>query len=164
MYLMAVKAYQGGHYVSWETSTRKDTVIETIVSELNQLYVATPDGRWLIRGDIRGLAVRPMSGGDWRFLVSAATGPVTDPQDAIPHGDWVLFDAKDSQGKMKLYRIPISGGEPQLIGDLPVNSESEKREAYLQLSRDARQVIAETKDESKFNLWTLENFEPSDKK
>ena len=64
-----------------------------------------------------------MSGGDWRFLVSAATGPVTDLASAS-HGDWVLFDAKDSEGKMRLYRIPISGGEPQLIGDFSFNSKS----------------------------------------
>jgi hypothetical protein len=32
------------------------------------------------------------------------------------------------------------------------------------LSRDARQVLAQGKDESKFNLWTLENFEPPAKK
>ena len=36
--------------------------------------------------------------------------------------------------------------------------------SHLQLSRDARQVIAEIRDESKFNLWTLENFEPSSQK
>jgi Tol biopolymer transport system component len=164
IYLMAMKAFLGGHFGIWETKGRQDTVIDSIARELNQFYVPTQDERWLIRVDLHGLALRPMSGGDWKYLVSASTGPVTEPQDAVTHGDWVLFDAKDSDGKIRLYRIPISGGEPQFIGDFPVDRKSEEGGPYLQLSRDARQVIAQIEDESKFNLWTLDNFEPADKK
>jgi len=34
----------------------------------------------------------------------------------------------------------------------------------LQLSRDARKVLAQGKDESEFDPWTLENFEPPEKR
>jgi hypothetical protein len=54
----------------------------------------------------------------------------------------------------------ISGGEPQLIGDFPAKSKEDFGTRLL-WSRDARQVIAEVHDEDKFNLWTLENFEPA---
>jgi len=57
----------------------------------------------------------------------------------------------------------MSGGEPQLMGDFPAKSRPEWN-YHLQLSRDARQIIAEIKDENESNLWTLENFEPTDKK
>jgi hypothetical protein len=105
-----------------------------------------------------------MSGGDWRFLVSTAVGVLSYPQDSVPYDDWVLFDAEDSQGKLRMYLIPISGGDLQLIGDFPAASMPEPHYEALHSSRDGRQVIAVTKDESKFNLWTLENFEPAEKK
>ena len=144
-------------------SGRQDTLVDAISNNLPQFFVPSPDERSLIRTDSRGLAIRPISGGTWRFLVSAADGMLSDPHDALAYDDWILFDAKDSGGKVRLYRIPISGGEPQLIGDFPARSRPEWN-GHLQLSRDARQIVAETKDENKFNLWTLENFEPSDKK
>jgi hypothetical protein len=54
-------------------------------------------------------------------------------------------------------------GEPQLTGDFPAKSRPEWN-GHLQLSRDARQVLAEVKDQGGFNLWALENFEPAEKK
>ena len=112
--------------------------------------------------DSLGVAMRPMPEGDWTFLASTAAGVLSDPHDTVPYGDCILFDAKDSEGKRRLYRIPISGGEPQLIGDFPTKSRTGLI-TDLQLSRDARQIIALSREDSKFNLWTLDNFEPSDK-
>ena len=163
MYFWAVKAFQGGHFVRWDNRAGQDTVVDVVDREIQQLYVSTPDERWLIRTDSRGLAIRPMGGGDWRFLVSAADSGLSNPVDAYPEGDWILFEAKDSEGKHRLYRIPISGGEAQLIGDFPAKSK-EDFDTRLFWSRDARQVIAEIHDEDKFNLWTLDNFEPLEKK
>jgi len=163
IYFKAMKVFQNGHFGLWETSTRQDIVVDSTTRELMQYYTPTPDERWLIRTDSRGVAMRPMSGGDWTFLVSTATGVLSDPHDTVPYGDWILFDAKDSEGKRRLYRIPISGGEPQLIGEFPTKS-GLGLITDLQLSRDARQIIALSREDSKFNLWTLDNFEPSDKK
>jgi len=161
VYFPAQKVDQDGRFVRWETSSRQeDTVVAPRSNNTPAYYVPTPDEHLLIRTDGQGLAIRPTSGGDWRFLVSATDAMLSDPHDALAYGDWVLFDAKDSEGKIRLYRIRLSGGEPQLIGDFPTKSRPEWN-GHLQLSRDARQVIAVTKDESKFNLWTLENFEPA---
>ena len=51
------------------------------------------------------------------------------PHDALAYGDWILFDSKDAEGKLRLYRIPISGGEPQLMGDFPARSKPEWNES-----------------------------------
>ncbi len=162
LYFLAVKAYQGGHYLRWDASDRKDSVLDLVSEHFSEYYVPTPDEHWLIRGDSRGLAIRPMLGGDWKFLVSSADGVLSNVQDFIAHDDWVFFNSKDSEGKLRLYRISILGGDPQFIGECPIRAKT--GDSHLRLSRDGHQVIAEIMDESKFNLWTLENFEPPDKK
>jgi Tol biopolymer transport system component len=164
IYFWAMKAFQDGQVGRWDASARKDTIIDSSSRELHQTYTPMPDERRLIRTDSRGVAMRPMPEGDWTFLVSTAAGVLSDPYDTVTYGDWVLFDAKDSEGKLRLYRILASGGELQLLGDFPASSMPEPRFDALRASRDGRQVTAVTMSESKFNLWTLENFEPSDKK
>jgi hypothetical protein len=164
LYFDSAKGFQDGHFVRWEMSTRRDTNIDVLTRDLFQDYAPTPDEHMLVRADSRGLAIRPMSGGDWNFLVSPAAGVLADLDDIVPYGDWILFDAVDSLGKLKLYRVPTSGGEPQLIGDFPGNSRTANGASSLRLSRDGRQVIAVTKDDSKPNLWMLDNFEPPAKK
>jgi len=163
LYFWSVKALQGGRYMRWETNDRLDTAVDIIDREIEQFYMPTPDERWLIRTDRRGLAIRPMAGGDWRFLVSDSAYALPYQAYPVPYGDWIMFPAKSGEGKLRLYRIPISGGEPELVGDFPAGSKPDLDE-WLHLSRDARQVIAEIRNESKLDLWTLENFEPSDKK
>ena len=163
IYFPAQKVDQDARYLRWDISGRQDTIVGAMSNNLPQFFVPSPDERSLVRTDSQGLAIRPISGRDWRFLVSAADGMLSDPHDALAYGDWILFDAKDSEGKIRLYRIPISGGEPQLIGDFPAKSRPIWT-GHLQLSRDARQIIAEVKDEGKSDLWTLDNFEPPDKK
>ena len=163
IYFPAQKMGQDGRFMRWHSSGGQDTLVDAISNNLPAFYVPSPDERSLIRTDSRGLAIRPISGGDWRFLVSAADGVLSDPHDALGYGEWILFDDKDSGGKIRVYRIPMSGGEPQLMGDFPAKSRPEWN-YHLQLSRDARQIIAEIKDENESNLWTLENFEPTDKK
>ena len=166
IYFVAMKAFQDGRVGRWDTSARQDTIIDLSARELHQYYTPTPDERRLVRTDSRGVAMRPMPEGDWTFLASTAAGVFSDPYDTVSYGDWVLFDAKDSEGKLKLYRILASGGELQLLGDFPASASSmpEPRFDALRVSRDGRQITAVTMSESKFNLWTLENFEPSDKK
>jgi Tol biopolymer transport system component len=164
LYFWSVNALGDVHLVRWEMSSRQDTLIDTLTKEEVQDDAPTPDERWLVRADNRGLAIRPMSGGDWRFLVPAAAGVLAEPDDATPRDDSVLFDAKDSEGKLRLYRIPISGGEPQLLGDFPGNSKPGSAINDLRLSRDGRKVIAVSLDDSKYDLWELDNFEPPVKK
>jgi Tol biopolymer transport system component len=162
VYFWAMKALQDGHFLRWEISARQDTIVDLITRNLVQIYTPTPDESWLLRADSRGLAIRPMSGRDWTFLVAASK--LADPQDAIPRGDWLLFDAKNSEGKRGLYRIPISGGEPRLIGDFPSNSKPGLGSSDLRLSQDGRQVIAVGKDDDEYDLWVMDNFEPPAKK
>jgi hypothetical protein len=163
VYFPAQKMGQDGRFVRWDASGGQDTLVDANSNNLPAFYVPSPDELSLIRTESRGLAIRAISGGDWKFLMSAADGVLSDPHDAIAYDDWILFDAKDSGGNVRLYRIPISGGEPQFVGDFPAKSRPEWN-GHLQVSRDARQIVAETKNENKFNLWTLDNFEPSDKK
>jgi hypothetical protein len=162
IYFWATKQFQDWRLGRWDASTREDTILESGFRA--QFYTPTPDERRLIRTDSRGVAMRPMPEGDWTFLVSTADGALSDPYDTVTYGDWVLFDARDSAGKTGLYRILASGGELQLIGDFPGSPIPGPRFDALRVSRDGRQVTAMPMSESKFNLWTLENFEPPIKK
>jgi len=118
------------------------------------------DGLWLLRtkfGD--SLSARPMTGGDWRTLVSGVKS-LDSGMDTTHDGIWVFYWANDSTGKTVLFRVPTTGGAPERVGDLPNASFR-----YLfTVSADGRQILATNWGSQKYDLWVLENFEPPVKK
>jgi hypothetical protein len=60
----------------------------TTVYEGPNLNGASPDERWITRWNNPSIEIRPMSGGDWRPLVSAGKNSQVE---FTPDGNWLLY-------------------------------------------------------------------------
>jgi serine/threonine protein kinase/WD40 repeat protein len=133
-----------GMIARWEIGTQQETV-------LGRAWAASPDERWLGRWERDVIEIRPMSGGDWRTLVSLKNW---SPIAFTPDGNWVVYCNTDEGVKQGLFRVATSGGEPERLGDLPSGSKF----PLLSISPDGQKIIADTREP--VELWMLENFEP----
>jgi Tol biopolymer transport system component len=139
--------------IEWNRSTGQEAVI---ANDRSYYQAPSPDGRLMVGLRDGRLSVRPTSGGDWAPLVSGIGMNV--PVFTMPDGKWVFYQDKDAAGKYGLFRVPITGGEPQRLGGSPGNLYSEE---YF-FSPDARQIL--TVKGATDELWLLENFVPSARK
>jgi len=142
--------------VRWDRSAQ----VETVLSALSDNFVGDTtslDGRWIVRTLDGTLQVQSTSGGDWRPLVSGLTQ--TGTPETTPDGKWILYHSIDRAGRSSLFRVPIDGGDPQRLGDFPPKGYT------LRISPDGSRILAvESEDRNHYDLWVLDNFEPSDKK
>ena len=155
LYLMKADLTEdNGPMVQWDLTTRHEIVLEQ-PSEVDRFPWPVPsaDDRFVISSNNEALYVRAVSGGDWKSLVRGNWWPFL----STPDGKWVLYKSKDSVGKSALFRIPIEGGEPQQIGELPALGYSER----LCISSDGHQLLAWGFDYNRRDLWVLDNFVPS---
>jgi Tol biopolymer transport system component len=153
VFLMKDSATGGGSIVRWDTATLRETVVAT-PSYTWEFDRPSPDERWLVRSIYRqGLAVRPISGGEWKSLVSVRG--LAWPYVTTPVGNWVLYMCNDPSEKRALFRVPMAGGQPERVADSP-------REQLngLWVSPDGRQVLTVSTNYEKYDLWVLENFVP----
>ncbi len=128
----------------WEIGAQQETVMD-------RASAASPDARWVGRWENGVIEIRPMSGGDWRTLVSLKNW---SPIAFTPDGNWVVYCNTDEGVKQGLFRVATSGGEPERLGDLPSGSKF----PLLSISPDGQKIIADTREP--VELWMLENFEP----
>jgi Tol biopolymer transport system component len=145
----------------WDLDTQQETVVVPGPQNPNlALELPSFDGRFLLRvveGD--GMSVRPIAGGDWKTLVSGVK-TLSSSIDTTHDGDFAFYAANDSEGRPGLFRISTAGGKPERVGDLPVRT----FQGYYYFSADGRQILGVNFNDNKYDLWVLENFEPSDKK
>jgi len=136
----------------WDIATQRETPLEKL--PLDSVGFVSQDERWLMGMDKQGLKIRPVSGGDWKPLVSL---DFTIQLNATPDGNWILYHGVDGAKKHGLFRIATAGGQPERLGDFPTNS----LEGALEISPDGRKVMVSADDyETGYELWSLENFEP----
>lgn len=138
-------------------SNKAITVNDTneIASAQTDETLLSRDDKWVLRYSNDHIRVRPIAGGDWREIVSGLD-LVSMPETTL-NGKWVLFIAKDKHGTPTLYRVPIEGGDPQRIGDVPKDSDW----CRLFLSPDDSQVFLEYHFVPNDEIWLLENYVPS---
>src|SRR5262249_12041985 len=130
-----------GQSRQWEIGT--DPVSEKDVD----LYQSR-DERWVFRlGESDGrrqILIRPASGDndDLRVLVQTRIravdrqrGPITI--ESTLDSKWIIYQDKDASGKDGLYRVAISGGEPERLGDYP----SSEDYGTFSMSPDGRQFL-----------------------
>jgi Tol biopolymer transport system component len=144
----------------WDLETQQETLVVPGPQSGPSVELPSFDGRFLLRtvyGD--SLSVRPMSGGDWKTLVTGVNG-LFSTTDTTHDGNWAFYSGNDSEGKPGLFRISTAGGIPQRVGDLPV----ETFQGSFYLSADGRQILGVNFNSKKYDLWVLENFEPPAKK
>ncbi len=126
----------------------------------------TPDERWLVWADGFNLRVRPVSGGDWRLLVTVQKAATTNTfaTEFAPTADSksVLYHDVDHTGKHGLFRVPIAGGAPERLGDYAGPA---AWFGNLEVSPDGRRILAESvSPEQQTELWLLRNFAPASAK
>jgi len=151
----------------WETATGLETIIEESPAGVNMPWVS-PDARNLVWARKQSFDTRPLAGGTWKPVVFLQAGVVVlrsknsitmgNCRFAItPEGNSLLYQDIDSAGKPGLFRVPLVGGSPERVGDFP----SKRFDGGLIISRDGRQIIAETLDAAaNLEVWSLRNFIP----
>ena len=152
-----------GSILQWNMAAQKEITLSTQLDKL-ETYAPSPDGNWLVRTTLSSnMSVRPMSGGAWRNLVFDATGLWWQTV-VSPDSKWVFFHTIDQVGKHSLFRVAVTGGQPERLGDFPCESFS----GLLNMSSEGRQILATCNGGSEgnagYDLWVLENFVPSPKK
>jgi hypothetical protein len=152
--------------VRWDIAARTETILqEDPLAALLGPPLVSRDERWLIRHTNQHIDVRPISGGDWKRLVSVNSPTIYGcgcfgcfaHYAVTPDGNWLLFHDTDSAGKQILFRVPISGGLPERLGDFPTSSTC----CGMEISPDGRKLVVNSYDYSGSELWELENFVPT---
>ncbi len=141
--------------IEWNRSTGQETVI---AKDRGYHQMPSPDGRSIVGLRDGTLSVRPTSGGDWVPLVSGIG--LNHPVFVTPDGKWAVYQGIVDVSKIGLFRVPITGGEPQLMGGPPSNIYLIRD---LIFSPDGRHVLI-WQVEGTIDLWLLEDFEPPEKK
>jgi Tol biopolymer transport system component len=154
----------GGGGFEWEIGTDREVPISNAIT-------TSQDGRWVYElssdhENRRQLRVRPATGDneDWRRLAYVRRQRVAGALNFIPirftpDGNWIVYHDKDSDGKDGLYRVSVSGGEPERLGDYAVTINGTE----ISVSPDGRHFIVSTGAErpQEGEFWMLENFIPA---
>lgn len=152
-----------GRLVQLNIETKQQTMLMEGATSSGMPPRISADDRWLIQADGFNLRVRPLAGGDWKQLAAinraASSNKFASEFAPTPDGKWVLYRDVDRSGKHGLFRVPISGGKPERLGDYagPV-----AWFGNLEVSPDGRKVVAESVSaEQPTEIWLLQNFVPS---
>ena len=140
--------------IEWNRSTGQEKVI---AEDSGYYQMPSPDGRSIVELQDGIVSARPISGGNSVQLASVVG--LNRPVFATPDSQWVIYQDRVAVWKIGLFRVPIGGGQSQLIGEAPSNF------TYLKdlfFSPDGRQVLVW--QDGTTDLWLLENFEPSEKR
>jgi len=146
-----MQRYPDSELIRWEIGTQQVTTLDRSPGLIQAPGIASPDERWIARREKGKIEIRPMSGGDWKPLVSLGN---TTQIAFTPDGNWLLYHDVDTAGKQSLFRVATAGGQPERLGDFPIASNY----GYLWISPDGQKIIADARNPPE--LWLLENFEP----
>jgi hypothetical protein len=150
---------EGPTSLEWEIGTDR---------ERRSSIFRTPDGRWALgfaaengrryitarRADIDGQAPRRLVELNTQDAPDFAPVPARITED----GQWVIYSNKDPDGKLALYRIATSGGEPQRLADFP---SPDSFNMTLVSPDGKRMIVGTTGPPRKIEFWALENFLPA---
>ena len=153
LYIVRGPETGGAQMVRWDIASQQETLIDQYPDKA--WGEMSSDERWLIRVNGTGVEIRPISGGDWKPLVSRLNqgGHV----DFTADGNWLLYHDADSTGKPILSRVASAGGQPERLGDFPTNAPS----GTMRISPDGSKVmVAAGEYGTAYEMWSLENFVP----
>jgi len=153
LYMVRGESEPGGQMVRWDIASQQETLLDQYPDQT--WGEMSSDERWLIRMNRKSVEIRPMSGGDWKPLVSHITqvGHV----DFTPDGQWFLYHDADSTGKPILSRVASAGGQPERLGEFPTSVPS----GTMRISPDGSKVmVAAGEYGTAYEMWSLENFVP----
>ena len=142
----------GAELVRWDVGTRQATAVGRITgSSLPGYVIPPPDAHWIDRRNKDTTEIRPLSGGEWKPLISASPTQIA----FTPDGNWLLYHDVDAAGKDALFRVATAGGPPERIGPFPT---ADKSQPEMRVSPDGQKIVAGPYQGQE--VWLLENFEP----
>jgi Tol biopolymer transport system component len=141
--------------LSWNRTTQQESVFMSRTSS-EPAESPSNDGRWITHHENGTLSIRPITGGDSKPLF-------TYKQEVHPEftmdGKWAYYTARGETGKVTLFRVPMTGGAPERVGDMPSPA------GQLRIALDGRTIVTAGLAADYYDLSLLENFEPpADKK
>jgi Tol biopolymer transport system component len=154
LYIVKGESEPPGQMLRWDIASQQETLVDQYPDET--WGEMSSDERWLIRLTRGKIEIRPMSGGDWKPLVTRLdfTGHV----DFTADGNWLLYHGLDSNGKPNLSRVASAGGPPERLGDFPTTAPS----GTMKISPDgSRIMVAAGEYATAYEMWSLENFVPT---
>jgi hypothetical protein len=162
---LAREKFGTGPIIRWDIAAQREVILENR-SHRSDTAKPSLDDRWLTRTENKdSISVRPLSGGDWRLLVSDLAN-VYWQYVTSPDGKWIYYRTPSRPPQQTgINRIATAGGSSERVGDFP----NVPNGGDLEMSPDGRQILAQTPGRlnvgnSFFDLWELENFEPPAKK
>jgi Tol biopolymer transport system component len=146
----------------WDIATQQLTSPDPDQHLETRVLLISPDERWTARRISDNYEIRNLSGGDW-----TPVGPLggLNGKAFTPDGNWIVYyeraqhALRDEHGKNSLFRVGVSGGQPERLGDFPDASSG----GFLHISPDGKKIIASYPGTDAYKgaeLWLLENFEP----
>jgi len=139
--------------IRWEVGAAGWTMVTEAPNLMRDQFtaIASPDGRWITRRKDGKVEIRPITGGDWRPLISIAS---PNQMAFTADGNWLLYHDRDAAGKDGLFRVATTGGDPERLGDFPAVSVR----GWMWISPDGQKIVADAFNPQE--IWMLENFEP----
>jgi hypothetical protein len=159
-------ALMGGSRIGgqdWEIGTNREE------TNLGLATLQSDDGRWMLLLPVspegfQQITIKEISKTDSSPKLLAQTRmqpPGLSLPSAIrfsPDSKWIVYQDKSADGKDALYRVSISGGEPERLGDYPISGSN----GFLNISPDGRQFIATGPGpEIPQEYWFVENIVPT---
>jgi Tol biopolymer transport system component len=142
----------GEELVRWDIGAQQATTVDRITGwHMPGYVVPVPNAHWIGRRNNDTTEIRPMSGGEWKPLISTSPTQIA----FTPDGNWLLYHDVDAAGKDALFRVATAGGRAERIGPFPSSSRSAPG---MSISPDGQKILA--RYNSAAEHWLLENFEP----
>ena len=142
--------------VQWVRTTQEEKML--VPPSKDRIFVRPSlDGHWMTRQTGGVVSVRPINGGDWQPVATKAYSNLVPATSA--DGKWVVYVSEDAVGKPTLFHVPVLGGAPERIADLPEGLVP----GVVTFSSDNKQVLAEVSSDPLTSLWVLENYVQSTK-
>jgi Tol biopolymer transport system component len=144
----------GGPVSQWNGNTGIESAKVT-PSRPSEWYFPSLDGHSMIRFSDASLWIKPTSEGDWKLLVAGVhrASAIATTQD----GNWIFFGDSAPSGKDSLYRVRVSGGPPQRMGELPKSP----FHGSIHLNGNGTKILAVIDAPRTYDLWELDNFVPA---
>jgi Tol biopolymer transport system component len=143
----------------WDNAARREDVVtaDFAIDGSGSAPVVSLKCNLLVKLENGDLLARPMTGGDWKKAASIKGAPERRQFVTTADEKWIIYHDVDGAGKDCLFRVPIAGGTPELVGDFPGH---DFIFGSLQVSPDGSRILADVPADKPYDLWVLSNFTP----
>ncbi len=146
------------NFANWDIAARReDGVMADFANHVPGSNPVSLKCNLLVKLEKGDLLTRPITGGDWKTVASIKGAPERGQFVTTADEKWVIYHDVDGAGRDCLFRVPITGGKPELVGDFPSH---DFQRVMLHVSPDGSRILADVQDDQPYDLWVLSNFTP----